>query len=87
MEIDPSSLHKIIGDMTRRNILELLAEKRVLSYTDVMSLLNITNTGRLNYHLRILGELIEKGYILNLRELLFPNGLHCWEGPILRECR
>jgi len=60
VEIDWPALHKIIGDTTRRNILELLARKGVLSYTDIMSLLNITNTGRLNYHLKILGELIEK---------------------------
>ncbi len=60
MEIDWPALHKIIGDTTRRSILELLARKGVLSYTDIMTLLNIMNTGRLNYHLKILGELIEK---------------------------
>ncbi len=59
-DVDWSSLHKIIGDTTRRNIVELLAEKESLSYTEIMALLEITNTGRLNYHLKALGTLISK---------------------------
>ena len=60
MEVDWASLHKILSDTTRRSILELLAEKESLTYTDVMTLLQITNTGRLNYHLKALGSLISK---------------------------
>ena len=60
MEIDWASLHKILSDTTRRSILELLAEKDSLSYTDMMTLLQITNTGRLNYHLKALGNLVSK---------------------------
>ena len=60
MEIDWASLHKILGDTTRRSILELLAEKDSLTYTEMMTLLQITNTGRLNYHLKALGSLISK---------------------------
>jgi DNA-binding transcriptional ArsR family regulator len=59
-EVDWSSLHKILSDTTRRSILELLAEKEGLSYTEIMSLLQITNTGRLNYHLKALGALVLK---------------------------
>jgi DNA-binding transcriptional ArsR family regulator len=59
-EVDWSSLHKILSDTTRRNILELLAEKEALSYTEIMALLQVTNTGRLNYHLKALGTLISK---------------------------
>lgn len=59
-EVDWSSLHKILSDTTRRNILELLAEKEELSYTEIMALLQITNTGRLNYHLKSLGALVSK---------------------------
>lgn len=40
--------------------MELLAEKEPLSYTDIMTLLQITNTGRLNYHLKVLGNLLSK---------------------------
>jgi len=59
-EVDWSSLHKILSDSTRRSILELLAEKEALSYTEIMALLQVTNTGRLNYHLKALGTLISK---------------------------
>ncbi len=59
-ELDWSSLHKILSDTTRRSILELVSEKQAISYTDMMSLLQITNTGRLNYHLKALGNLISK---------------------------
>jgi DNA-binding transcriptional ArsR family regulator len=59
-EVDWSSLHKILGDATRRNILQVLAEKEALSYTEIMTLLRVTNTGRLNYHLKALGSLISK---------------------------
>ena len=60
MEVDWASLHRILSDTTRRSILELLAEKESLTYTEVMTLLQITNTGRLNYHLKALGGLISK---------------------------
>jgi hypothetical protein len=60
MEVDWASLHKILSDTTRRSILELLAEKESLSYTDIMTFLQITNTGRLNYHLKALTSLVSK---------------------------
>ncbi|HEV2226498.1 MAG TPA: winged helix-turn-helix domain-containing protein [Nitrososphaerales archaeon] len=60
MEVDWASLHRILSDTTRRSILELLAERESLTYTDMMTLLQITNTGRLNYHLKALGSLISK---------------------------
>jgi hypothetical protein len=59
-EVDWSSLHKILSDTTRRSILELLTEKEAVSYTEIMALLQVTNTGRLNYHLKALGNLISK---------------------------
>jgi DNA-binding transcriptional ArsR family regulator len=59
-EVDWSSLHKVLSDATRRSILELLAEKEGLSYTEMMTLLHVTNTGRLNYHLKALGGLVSK---------------------------
>jgi hypothetical protein len=37
-----------------------LLEKKELAYMDLMNLVEITNTGKLNYHLKILGDLIEK---------------------------
>lgn len=79
-EVDWSSLHKVLSETTRRNILELLAEKEALGYTEIMALLQITNTGRLNYHLKALGGLISKDdqgrYHLSERGQLAVNLLH-----------
>ncbi|MGD0204161.1 MAG: winged helix-turn-helix domain-containing protein [Candidatus Bathyarchaeia archaeon] len=59
-QVDWSSLHKILGDTTRRSILDLLKEKDAISYTEIMAILKVTNTGRLNYHLKALNGLISK---------------------------
>lgn len=55
-----SSLHKILKDETRRKAILLLNEKRTLSYTDLMDQLEIISTGTLNYHLKVLGDLLSK---------------------------
>ena len=55
-----SNLHKILKDETRVRILEILENKASLSYGDLLSQSSITNTGRLNYHLKVLGDLISK---------------------------
>ena len=55
-----ASLHKILKDETRRKIVLLLNEKGSLSYTDLMDTLEIVSTGTLNYHLKILGDLLTK---------------------------
>jgi len=61
MDVDLASLHKILKDSTRSNIVLHLNEKGPLAYVELMNLLKITNTGRFNYHLKILGNLIDKG--------------------------
>jgi hypothetical protein len=55
------SLHRILQDETRRQIVRLLHEKGSLSYTDLLNELEIESTGKLNYHLKILDELLLKG--------------------------
>jgi DNA-binding transcriptional ArsR family regulator len=55
-----ASLHKILKDETRSQILLLLSEKGGLSYTDLMDTLGIVSTGTLNYHLKVLGDLVAK---------------------------
>jgi DNA-binding transcriptional ArsR family regulator len=55
-----ASLHKILKDETRRKIILLLNEKGSLNYTDLMDTLEIVSTGTLNYHLKILGDLLTK---------------------------
>ena len=55
-----ASLHKILKDETRRKIIFLLSEKEPLSYTELMNELGFVSTGMLNYHLKILGDLLTK---------------------------
>jgi len=59
--MDLASLHKILKDPTRRNLVLHLNRRGQLAYMELMNLLEITNTGKFNYHLKILGNLIEKG--------------------------
>lgn len=59
-EVNWAALNKILNDPTRRSILGLLSENQTLSYTEMMTILHITNTGKLNYHLKSLGALIAK---------------------------
>jgi hypothetical protein len=61
MDVDLASLHKILKDPTRRNIVLHLSKKGQLAYVELMNILEITNTGKINYHLKMLGNLIEKG--------------------------
>lgn len=44
----------------RRRIIRLLAEKGALKYSEKMRELGFTSTGRLNYHLKVMKELLEK---------------------------
>jgi len=38
----------------------VLLEKKELTYVDLMNIVEVANTGKLNYHLKILGDLIKK---------------------------
>ena len=60
MTVEFSELHKILKDPTRRDILRCLNDKGPLPYVELMGLAEVTNTGRFNYHLKVLGGLIEK---------------------------
>ena len=60
MSFGLASLYKILKDETRRKTVLLLSEKGVLSYTDLMDELGIVSTGMLNYHLKVLGDLVTK---------------------------
>jgi len=55
-----ASLHKILKDETRSKIVLLLTDKVSLSYTELMDTLGIVSTGLLNYHLKVLGDLLTK---------------------------
>lgn len=55
-----ASFHKILKDETRQKIILLLNEKGSLSYTDLMDSLEVVSTGLLNYHLKVLADLLAK---------------------------
>jgi DNA-binding HxlR family transcriptional regulator len=55
-----ASLPKILKDKTRQKIILLLKEKNNLTYTELMTELKITSTGKLNYHLKTLADLLYK---------------------------
>jgi hypothetical protein len=57
---DTASLHKILKDQTRRAILECLNSNGPTPYLELMKEVGVTNTGRFNYHLKTLSDLITK---------------------------
>jgi DNA-binding transcriptional ArsR family regulator len=60
-------LYKVLKDPTRQEILNLIGEKGKISYTDLLTYLNVS-TGKLNYHLKILAPFLLKsndGYSLS----------------------
>ena|SRR2546426_5237155 len=57
---DLGSLHRVLKDPTRRRILSSLSERGPLAYVELLGLLEIEHTGKLNYHLKLLGDLISK---------------------------
>ena len=63
------SFAKILKDETRRKIILELNQKGSLTYTDLMENLDILSTGTLNYHLKVLADLLKKdeteGYVLS----------------------
>jgi hypothetical protein len=59
MNADLASLHKILKDETRRQILLLLTDK-AMTYTELMGAADVNSTGTLNYHLKVLGDLLSK---------------------------
>jgi DNA-binding transcriptional ArsR family regulator len=68
------SLHKILKDENRRKIVLLLQQKGSLSYTELMNKLKVVSTGKINYHLKILGNIVAKNeegkYVLTAKGLL-----------------
>ena len=60
MSREVASLHKILKDETRQKIIQLLNKKGNLGYTELLDATEVGSTGRLNYHLKVLGELLQK---------------------------
>jgi hypothetical protein len=58
--MDFESLSEVLKNPIRRKIVLFLYGKESVSYVDLMNAVEITNTGKFNYHLKVLGDLIEK---------------------------
>jgi hypothetical protein len=54
------SLSEVLKNPIRREIVLFLSDKGSISYVDLMNVVEITNTGKFNYHLKVLDDLIEK---------------------------
>jgi predicted transcriptional regulator len=55
-----AGLQKILKDETRRKIILILNEKGSLTHNELLESTQIRSTGRLNYHLKVLGVLLVK---------------------------
>lgn len=60
LSTDLPHLHGILKDETRARILELLEQREPLGYVELQTLLGISHTGKLNYHLKVLADLVSK---------------------------
>ena len=60
MSFGLASLYKILKDENRQQIIKLLHEKGSASYTELLEASDIGSTGLLNYHLKVLSDLITK---------------------------
>lgn len=60
MGVDSEPFIDVLKHPIRRKIILGLSEKGSISYVYLMNLVGTKNTGQFNYHLKILGDLIEK---------------------------
>jgi len=60
LSIDFESLSDVLKHPIRRKIILALYNSKRLSYVDLMNIVKVVSTGKFNYHLKILGDLIEK---------------------------
>ncbi|HXQ92569.1 MAG TPA: hypothetical protein VN739_06155 [Nitrososphaerales archaeon] len=52
MSVDLPRIHGVLKDKTRAELPELLEQRGSFSYVELQNLLEISHTGKLNYHLR-----------------------------------
>lgn len=58
--VDISNLPSILKDQSRRKVILALEHRGPLTYTEILNMLDTAHTGKLNYHLKVLGDLIAK---------------------------
>jgi hypothetical protein len=61
MVSEEDSVFKVLKDSTRQRILLMLLRHQPLMYGEMMTQSKVSNTGRFNYHLKILAVFLEKG--------------------------
>jgi len=80
MSSDLTNLYKILKDENRQTIIALLEAKGALSYTELLEASGTGSTGLLNYHLKMLGDLVEKNstgqYLLTEKGKVASSVLH-----------
>jgi hypothetical protein len=54
------NVHTLLKDDTRRKIIQFIGSRGRVTYTDILRELGIS-TGKLNYHLRLLSPLLDRG--------------------------
>jgi hypothetical protein len=60
MSVDVDSFQKVLNHPIRRRVILTLKQSGSLSYMDLMGAVEASNTGKFNYHLKILADLIQK---------------------------
>jgi hypothetical protein len=60
MDVDLESFRDVLKHPIRRKVILALSQTESLSYTDLMGATGSANTGKFNYHLKILADLIQK---------------------------
>ena len=60
MGVDFESFQDVLKHPIRRKIILALSENQNFSYMDLMGIVEAENTGKFNYHLKILADLIQK---------------------------
>jgi hypothetical protein len=60
MDIDYSSLSEVLKNPIRRKVILALQKASCMSYVDLMGAVEVPGTGKFNYHLKILSDLIQK---------------------------
>ncbi len=60
MGVDFESFQDVLKHPIRKKIILALGENQPLSYMDLMRIVDARNTGKFNYHLKVLADLIEK---------------------------
>ncbi len=60
MAVDFESFNDVLKHPIRRKVILALGTSKTLSYVELLNLAECSNTGKFNYHLKVLGDLIEK---------------------------